>query len=43
MGGIHWNNGDYKNAIRIWKKAIKKFPNHELSAELHKNIPYALD
>lgn len=43
MGGIHWNNGDYKNARRVWRKAVKKFPSHELSSQLYKNIPYALD
>lgn len=43
LGGIHWNNGDYKNARRVWRKAVKKFPNHELSLQLYKDIPYALD
>lgn len=43
LGGIHWNNGDYKNARRVWRKAVKKFPSHELSLQLYKDIPYALD
>lgn len=43
LGGIHWNSGDYKNARRVWRKAVKKFPSHELSLQLYKDIPYALD
>ncbi|QXH99162.1 DUF4365 domain-containing protein [Pseudomonas monsensis] len=42
MGGVHWNAGEFKAASRVWKTAVKKFPDHELTARLHRDLPFAL-
>lgn len=42
LGGIYWNLGNLAKASEIWKQAIKRFPDHELTALLYRDIPNAL-
>lgn len=39
LGGVHWNAGDIKQAISLWKLAIDRFPDHELTRALRENLP----
>lgn len=40
LGGIHWNNGDPAEATLVWSMAAKRFPDHELTAKLRKEMPF---
>jgi tetratricopeptide (TPR) repeat protein len=42
MGGVHWNAGEFREARRVWKTAVDKFPDHELAARLHRDLPFVL-
>ena len=42
MGGVHWNAGEWGEASRVWKAAVKRFPDHELVARLRRDLPFAL-
>lgn len=42
MGGLHWNSGALEEASRVWKTAVERFPDHELTALLRRDIPFAL-
>lgn len=39
LGGAHWNSGNAATALDIWTAAIERFPNHELSAKLERDLP----
>lgn len=39
LGGVYWNKGPKVDAIKIWKEAISRFPNHALSQKLRRNFP----
>ncbi|MFF0950803.1 tetratricopeptide repeat protein [Rhizobium leguminosarum] len=39
LGGVHWNGGEKDKATAIWKQAIDRFPDHELSAKLRRDMP----
>lgn len=39
LGGAHWNSGDGATAAEVWTAAIKRFPDHELSAKLKRDFP----
>lgn len=39
LGGAHWNSGDAAIAAEVWTAAIKRFPEHELSTKLQRDIP----
>lgn len=43
LGGIYWNQGNPEKANEIWKQAIEKFPDHELTALLYRNLPDAFN
>ncbi|MDE0457549.1 MAG: DUF4365 domain-containing protein [Chromatiales bacterium] len=34
LGGIYWNSGNEIEAIRTWKEAIRRFPEHQLASKL---------
>lgn len=42
LGGVHWNDGDRINAQKVWRKAVKLFPNHELTTKLYQELPFIL-
>lgn len=39
LGGIYWNSLDVGNAVKIWREAIQRYPNHNLSHKLHLDLP----
>lgn len=39
LGGVYWNTGDISNAVATWTYAIKRFPEHELTAKLGREMP----
>jgi len=41
-GGVHWNAGEVEDAIGVWKAAIDKFPDHELTEQLRRDFPIVL-
>jgi tetratricopeptide (TPR) repeat protein len=43
LGGAHWNSGDSATAQKVWTKALKLFPDHELSAVLRRDFPALFD
>ena len=42
LGGIYWNSQNWEPAIATWKEAIRRFPSHELSSKLLKDLPSLL-
>ena len=34
LGGVYWNDGKLTAARQVWRRAIEKFPNHELAEEV---------
>lgn len=40
LGGVYWNEGESEKASRVWKEAVYKFPEHELAALLHRDLPF---
>jgi tetratricopeptide (TPR) repeat protein len=42
LGGVHWNGGDLIAATRVWRQAIKKFPDHALAADLRDRLTLVL-
>ena len=39
LGGQYWNFGAEEEAIKIWKEAISRFPDHELTQKLQQQFP----
>lgn len=39
LGGAHWNRGERIEALTIWTTAIERFPDHELSTKLRREMP----
>ena len=39
LGGVYWNSRDKRNAISIWKEAMRRFPEHRLSEKLREDVP----
>lgn len=39
LGGIYWNHGPRKEAVRIWSDALARFPSHALSEKLRREFP----
>ena len=39
LGGVYWNSGDEAAAVSTWSEAMRRFPNHRLSAKLRKDLP----
>ncbi|HGP3622392.1 TPA: tetratricopeptide repeat protein [Yersinia enterocolitica] len=42
LGGLHWNNNNLEEASRVWKLAVKFYPEHELTHKLRSDIPFIL-
>jgi len=42
LGGAYWNGGDFKQAAKVWKAAIARFPGHELAAKVMRDFPQLL-
>lgn len=42
MGGVHWDSGESEEASRVWKAAVARFPDHELAAQLRRQLPSVL-
>lgn len=38
LGGVHWNDGNLIAAKQVWRRAIEKFPDHELVEEVRARI-----
>ena len=34
LGGVYWNSGKKMEAIRMWKEAVRRFPEHQLASKL---------
>ena len=43
LGGVYWNSGDKGEAVIVWKEAIRRFPEHLLSAKLLRDLPDLFD
>lgn len=39
LGGTHWNTGNQAEAMRVWNAAIRRFPDHHLTAKLRADMP----
>ena len=39
LGGQYWNFGAEEEAIKTWKEAINRFPDHDLAKELQQQFP----
>lgn len=39
LGGVHWNDGNIIAAKKMWRRAIERFPDHELVEEIRARIP----
>jgi tetratricopeptide (TPR) repeat protein len=39
LGGVHWNRGDMLQAFEVWGDAVTRFPDHELTAKLRRDLP----
>ena len=39
LGGVYWNSLNKAKAISTWKEAIQRFPTHQLSSKLQKELP----
>ena len=42
LGGAFFNMGNYPEARRVWKEAVSRFPDHELTAKIRADIPFIL-
>ena len=42
LGGVHWNDGNIIAAKQVWRRAIERFPNHELTEEICARISVLL-
>ena len=40
LGGVHWNSGDRVEAEKVWRAAVKRFPDHELAVKLRFMVPF---
>jgi len=40
LGGVHWNSGDRVEAEKVWRAAVRRFPDHELAAKLQFMVPF---
>jgi len=40
LAGMYWNSRDIVRARDIWGKAVKLFPNHELTKKLRRDLPF---
>ena len=39
LGGAYWNSGDKEGAATVWRAAVERFPNHELTAKVKHDFP----
>lgn len=39
LGGAHWNGGNLAMAVEVWTAAIQRFPGHDLSIKLKRELP----
>ena len=39
LGGVRWNSGDKVGALHVWRRAIARFPDHELADKLRHDLP----
>ncbi|MEO0922768.1 MAG: tetratricopeptide repeat protein [Pseudomonadota bacterium] len=39
LGGEYWNRGDKVEALDVWQTATERFPEHELTAKLKREMP----
>lgn len=42
LGGVFWNSGDPKQALPVWQRAVKQFPDHELTVKLRNELALPL-
>lgn len=42
LGGAFFNMDNYPEARRVWKEAVSRFPDHELTAKIKADIPFIL-
>lgn len=42
LGGAFFNMGNYPEARRVWKEAVNRFPDHELTAKIRTELPFIL-
>lgn len=39
LGGAYWNSGDKDKAATVWRAATDRFPNHDLSVKVKRDLP----
>ena len=39
LGGVYWNCRNEAMAISTWREAIQRFPSHQMSSKLQKDLP----
>ena len=39
LGGLYWKSDRVTEAATTWKEAVRRFPAHELAAEVWRNLP----
>lgn len=39
LGGAHWNSGQIPSAIAVWNRAISRYPDHQLTSRLRRDMP----
>ena len=40
LGGIYWNSGKETEAIRTWREAMRRFPDHQLASKLRSEFSF---
>lgn len=43
LGGVYWNSGDRETAVATWREAMRRFPTHQLSSKLQRDLSDLLD
>jgi len=38
LGGVHWNSGQQRRGIEIWRGAVARFPDHPRVPELFRQL-----
>jgi tetratricopeptide (TPR) repeat protein len=43
LGGIYWNSRDIARATETWREAVSRFPDHELTRKLRRDVPFLFE
>ena len=42
IGGVLWNSGEREQALVVWRRAVKQFPNHKFTTRLRDELSLPL-